>query len=90
MKWDLRSCRAAACRPTGSGPWHLDLRERLADQARRLGLTDVTPIRLVLGPRPRILLQSPRLPGRGRADGGLSRACRRSRLTPTRGRASNI
>jgi hypothetical protein len=26
----------------GPGPWHLDLRERLSDQAQRLGLTQAT------------------------------------------------
>ena len=35
----MQGCGAAA---EGQGPWHLDLRERLTDQARGLGLNQVT------------------------------------------------
>jgi YfiH family protein len=35
----MRGCGVSA---EGEGPWHLDLRERLRDQARRLGLTQIT------------------------------------------------
>lgn len=35
----MKGCGAPA---EGQGPWHLDLRERLTDQARRLGLAEIT------------------------------------------------
>jgi len=35
----MDACGVAA---PGSGPWHLDLRARLAAEARRLGLAQVT------------------------------------------------
>ena len=35
----MNACGVAA---PGNGPWRLDLRTRLVDEARRQGLTDVT------------------------------------------------
>ena len=42
MKWDLRSSRGWGSARDGRGPWTVDLRERLADQAARLGIGEVT------------------------------------------------
>ena len=58
-------------RGTGPGPFHLDLRRRLADEGRDWS-RDNHLLRLVLGTRPRAVLQSPSLWRRRRADGRFS------------------